>query len=50
MKEEVVHRFSRKVLHSLTCARIISTFSVRIETAAIVFKQTFVEQLIFRLI
>jgi len=35
----VVHRFIRKALHSLTGARLISTFSVRIETAAIVFKQ-----------
>jgi len=33
----VVHRFIRKVLHSLTGARVISTFSVRIETAALVF-------------
>ena len=34
----VVHRFIRKALHPLTGARVISTFSVRIETAAIVFK------------
>jgi len=34
----VVHRFIRKGLHSLTRARVISIFSVRIKTAAIVFK------------
>jgi len=28
----------RKALHSLTGARVISTFSVRVETAAIVFE------------
>ena len=37
----VVHRFIRKALRSLTAPRVISTFSVRIETAAIVFKQSF---------
>ena len=35
----VVHRFNRKELHSLTSACMISTFSVRIETAAIVFNR-----------
>ena len=35
----VVHRFIRKALQSLTGARVISTFSVRIETATIVFKK-----------
>jgi len=35
----VVHRFIRKVLHSLTGARVISTFCVIIKTAAIVFKE-----------
>jgi len=34
----VEHRFIRKALHYLTGARVILTFSVRIETAAIVFK------------
>jgi len=34
----VVHRIIRKALHSLTGVRVLSTFSVRIETAAIVFK------------
>jgi len=34
----VVHRFIRKALHSLTGARVISTFSMRFETAAIVLK------------
>jgi len=34
----VVLCFIRKALHSLTGARVISTFRVRIETAAIVFK------------
>jgi len=33
----VVHRFIRKELHFLTGARVISTFSVTIETTAIVF-------------
>ena len=33
----VVHRLIRKALHSLAGARVISTFNVRIETAAIVF-------------
>ena len=33
----VVHSFIRKALHSLTGARVTSTFSVRIETAAVVF-------------
>jgi len=31
-------RFIRKALHSLTGSRVISTFSVRIETVAIFFK------------
>jgi len=34
----VVHRFIRKALHSVSGARVKSTFSVKIETAAIVFK------------
>jgi len=34
----IAHHFIRKALHSLTGARVISTFSVRIESAAIVFK------------
>jgi len=34
----VDHRFIQKALHSLTGARAILTFSVKIETAAIVFK------------
>ena len=33
--------FYQKMLHSLTGAREISTFSMRIETAAIVFKKSF---------
>ena len=37
----------RKVLHSLTGARVISTFNARIETAAIVFKQITVESISF---
>ena len=37
----------RKALQSLTGARVISTFSVRIETAAIVFKQITVESISF---
>jgi len=32
-----VHRFIRKALHALTGERVIRTFSMRIETAAIVF-------------
>ena len=38
-----LHRITRKALQSLNGARVISTFSVRIETAAIVFKQHFIE-------
>ena len=38
-----LHRITRKVLQSLNGARVISTFSVRIETASIVFKQHFIE-------
>jgi len=37
----------RKALHSLTGARVISTFNARIETAAIVFKQITVESISF---
>jgi len=33
----LLSHFIRKALHSLTSAPVISTFSVRIETAAIVF-------------
>jgi len=36
----VVHRIIRKALHSLTGARVISTISVRVETAAIVFNRS----------
>jgi len=33
-----VHRFIRNAIHSLTGARVISTFRVRIKTNVIVFK------------
>jgi len=41
----VVHRFIRKALHSLTGACVVGTFSVRIETAAIVFNGEVIEQM-----
>jgi len=40
-----VQRFKRKALYSLTGARVISTLSVRIETAAIVFKLSNIDQI-----
>jgi len=42
-----VHCFIRKAIHSLTGARVISIFSVRIDTAAIVFKWYIVSMLNF---
>ena len=44
----VVHRFIQKALHYLTGARLISTFSVKIETGAIVFKLDVVSIRMFR--
>jgi len=43
----VEHCFVRKALHSLIGARVILTFSVRIETATIIFKFNILHSLYF---